>query len=216
MRRTVAEFVGAPAALAIIGLLSGGPVQAKDADEWFLQVTPFAGYRFGGSFEDKDTGQTFDLEDEPAVGVSINFPATPETEWEIYYSRQSTEIFVGGPTTESPSLDISYYHLGGTYLFDEQGASQPYFVATLGVAHYDPKSSQYRSDNFFSFAAGGGWKFFPNRRLGLRLDGRFIGTFIDSNAKIFCQSSGGATCVVNVKGDILWQFEASAGVIVRF
>jgi hypothetical protein len=182
-----------------------------------LQITPFAGIRFGGTVDGYDEfgdARQVELDDSPSLGVIVNWPSVGPTEWEVYASHQSTDYAVTPAPGDTGKLELSYLQLGGTYLFEEAGPSQPYFVATAGLTH--AKATNYGSDNYFSFAAGGGWKFFPAKRVGLRLDGRFIGTLISSNSAIFCQGSGGATCAVNVSGKVLWQFEMQAGVVFRF
>jgi len=184
-----------------------------------LQITPFAGYRLGGTFEDSETEQEYKLDNNPSYGLSINFPSKGNTEWEIYYSRQSTQVDIAGfvPSGEALDLDVEYLQLGGTYLFNETKNSVPYFVATVGATKMDPSGANTKSDTFFSFGAGGGWKYFPTKRVGLRLDGRVLGSFISSNSKIFCQSgSAGGSCAISTSGKILFQFELGAGVIFRF
>jgi hypothetical protein len=184
-----------------------------------IELTPFVGYRFGGSFEDEETEEDFDLDDDGSVGLILNFPASDFTEWEIYYSRQATSVDVAGfvDTEAKVDVDVEYLQIGGTYLFDRTKKAQPYFVATAGVAKIDPDAEGTSSETFFSFGVGGGWKFFPNSHVGLRLDGRLIGTLISSDSEIFCKSdSEGGTCAIHLKGDSLYQFEFQAGVVFRF
>ena len=114
-------------------------------------------------------------------------------------------------------LDVNYLQVGGTYLFENNGVSIPYFVATVGATYMKPDAEGTKSDTFLSFGVGGGWKFFPAKRVGLRLDGRFLGTFVDSNSKIFCGSgSSGGGCAITTTGKLLYQFELQAGVTFRF
>jgi len=192
--------------------------EAEDS-AYGIQLTPFAGYRFGGEFEDRETGETFELDDDTSYGLIFNYPYTDYTEWELYYSQQSTSVDAAGfaVTDNRFDLDVDYLQIGGTYLFEETRLAVPYFVATVGLTKIDPDFEGASSDNFLSFGVGGGWKFFPGSRIGLRLDGRFLGTFIDSDSTIFCQSGQeGGSCAVALKGDLLYQFEMQAGLIVRF
>ena len=187
--------------------------------QYRFQLTPFAGYRFGVTFEDSETEVEYELDDSPSFGLIMNFPSKGNTEWEIYYSKQSTEVDAAGfvPSENALDMDVEYLQVGGTYLFEQSKNAVPYFVATAGVAKFSPDAPNTKSDTFFSVGAGGGWKFFPSSRVGLRLDGRFIGTFVDSNSRIFCQSgSAGGECAVNVSGKLLYQFELQGGVIFRF
>jgi hypothetical protein len=195
-----------------------GAAERKD-ERYKLEITPFVGYRFGGSFDDDETDENYDLENDSSVGLIVNFPSKNNTEWEIYYSKQSTEIRTGDlfSNTKVLDMDVEYLQIGGTYLFEREKEFQPYFVATIGAARFDPSGANTSSDTFFAFSAGGGWKYFPDKRVGLRLDGRFIGTLIDSDTDIFCQTGpNGAECLVSNKSDVLWQFELQAGVVFRF
>lgn len=204
--------------LIFLSILHFSVANAEDSVNG-IQLTPFAGYRFGGEFEDKETDETFELDDDASFGLIFNYPYTDYTEWELYYSQQSTSVDAAGfaITDDRFDLDIDYLQIGGTYLFEQTSLAVPYFVATVGVTKIDPDLEGTSSDNFLSFGVGGGWKFFPASRVGLRLDGRFLGTFIDSDSDIFCQSGqAGGSCRVALKGDLLYQFEMQAGLIVRF
>ncbi len=197
-----------------------GEKKRKRARDYKVQISPFVGYRFGGSFEDDETEADYDLDNNSSVGLVVNFPAQNNTEWELYYSRQETEVKTGDlfQSTRVIDMDVQYLHIGGTYLFDRTKETQPYFVATIGAAKFEPDGPGTDSDEFFSFSIGGGYKYFPDERFGLRLDGRFLGSLIDSDSDIFCSSTpeAGGECIIQTRGDILWQFELQAGFIVRF
>ncbi len=114
------------------------------------------------------------------------------------------------------SLDVDYFQLGGTYLFDGDRV-RPYMVATAGAARYTPEPSDISAETYFAFSIGGGWKLFPSKRLGLRLEGRFYGTWLSGSGAIFCSSAPAASgCLVRASGNILWQWEMSAGASFRF
>jgi len=201
----------------VVGSFS--PAVDAQENQYRFQLTPFAGYRFGGTFEDSETEVEYELDDSPSFGLILNFPSKGNTEWEIYYSKQSTEVDVAGfvPGENALDMDVEYLQVGGTYLFEQSKNTAPYFVATAGVAKMDPDGANTKSDTFFSVGVGGGWKYFPASRVGLRLDGRFIGTFVDSNSRIFCQSgAAGGECAVSTSGKLLYQFELQGGVVFRF
>lgn len=203
----------------IIAACSFSPVVDAQEKQYRFQLTPFAGYRLGGTFEDSETEVEYELDDSPSFGLILNFPSKGNTEWEIYYSKQSTEVDVAGfvPGENALDMDVEYLQVGGTYLFEQSQNAAPYFVATAGVTKMDPGAANTKSDTFFSVGVGGGWKYFPASRVGLRLDGRFIGTFVDSNSRIFCQSgAAGGECAVSTSGKLLYQFELQGGVVFRF
>jgi hypothetical protein len=216
IRRVFGEVASLIAVFAV--LLFTLPANAAEK-QYKFQLTPFAGYRIGGTFEDEETEVEYELDNSSAFGLILNFPSRGNTEWEIYYSKQSTEVDIAGFVSGENVLDmdVEYLQIGGTYLFEQSKIAVPYFVATAGVAKMSPDGANTKSDTFFSASAGGGWKYFPASRVGLRLEGRFIGTFIDSNSRIFCQSgAAGGECAISTSGKLLYQFELQAGVIFRF
>ena len=48
-------------------------------------------------------------------------------------------------------------------------------------------------------------------RVALRIEGRGFLTILPENTTIFCVSSGGAACRVNVQGDVFGQVPAAGG-----
>jgi hypothetical protein len=90
-------------------------------------------------------------------------------------------------------------------------------VATLGASRFDPDPAGMDSETWFSFGFGGGLKFFPRSRIGLRLDTRVLGSLSDDN-QLICQTGGitGNGCTFHSSGSILWQYVVNAGMIVRF
>ena len=113
---------------------------------------------------------------------------------------------------------MHYVQGGGTYQGDGE-LVRPYLAATIGVAHFDVATDGYDSETFFSFSIGGGLQFWPNNRLGVRLEGRAFGTLVRSDSDLFCVSdpgNGTAGCAISVSGEVLWQFQAMAGVVFRF
>jgi|CXWL01.1.fsa_nt_gi opacity protein-like surface antigen len=189
-----------------------------------IEITPFAGYLFGGSFEsDEAAGSTttddVDIDDAASYGLIVNWPAEANTEWEVYLSRQSTSLETTGLfAPDEPSLadlDITYLQAGGTYYFDGERA-RPYIVATVGVSRFEPDDSGFDSENFFAFGIGGGYKLAPTSRLGLRLEGRVLGSVVSSDSGVFCRSGPAANgCLVAVSGSVVWQWEVLAGLIFR-
>lgn len=192
---------------------------AQQADSWF-EITPFAGYRFGGSFEIEDSPESYDIDDSTSFGLIINFPHRQDTRWEVFYSQQSSDAIFSGTPIDEPvyDLDVHVLQLGGTYQFEGQSAHVvPYLAATLGATYMKASADASDSDTFWSASMGLGLLISPNSRVGLRLEGRAYGTFTNSSTDLLCQSGpDGAACAVRLDGDLITQVEAFAGVVVRF
>lgn len=209
-----------PASLVLLVAL---PLAGLAADSFSprFAVTPLAGYRVSNDFPGKDD-QDVGLDEGPAFGVILSLPAEQMpsgdyTEWELYVSRQSVSV-KQVPAGVDPNLDIDITHilLGGAYI-GPGDLMRPLLSAGIGAAHLSPDGSGYDSDTVFAFGIGGGAQFFPERRIGLRLEARVLGSVIDSNNAFLCASGAeGGACAFRSQGDVLWQWEVSAGLVARF
>lgn len=215
-----------PGRLALLIALLGTVPSAVAMDEagvYRFSVTPVVGYRMGGDIEDDDeNGEDLSLGDDSMFGIIVNAPyqsvgGDAYTEWEFYYSHQSVGVD-DAPAGVDPSLelDIDYFLLGGTYVGPGESV-RPYLAAGIGAASLNPDDSGYDSDTVFAFSLAGGGQFAPAKRIGLRLEGRVLGAVLDSDSALFCRSNqSGGTCAFRASGDVLWQWEVSAGATFRF
>jgi opacity protein-like surface antigen len=194
-------------------LLSSLLFPAAAAAEWGLEVTPFAGYTIGGSFEDNTTGASLDVKEGGSFGLVLGVPDTPETQYELFYGFQRTKVTGGGTFGGETlfDLDIHYLHLGGTYLFPAEKV-RPFISGGLGATHFVPSGSGMNSKTYFSVSLGGGAKIPISDHVGLRLEARGFMTILPNSTEIFCVSSGGAACAVKVQGDVLGQLLLLAGI----
>ena len=170
--------------------------------------------QFGGSFEDEETGQDYDLSGSACAGAALNINVNDISQVEFYYSHQETELEAGSPFPTSTlfDMDVDYYHLGGTVLInDEQW--QPFVVGTVGATHLSPEPSSIGSLTRFSVGFGGGVRYFPTKHLGLYVAGRGFFTFIDSDTHITVESG---TTTVQIRANGLWQGLVHAGLIFHF
>jgi opacity protein-like surface antigen len=145
----------------------------------------------------------------------LDFKQSDVSQIELYYSRQATRLSkTGSPFTGTPlfDLDIDYIHIGGTALMGE-GKLKPFVVGTLGVTYMSPKGEGLDSATKFSLSLGGGAKILLTDHIGLRLEGRWFGTFFDGSGQAFCSSG---QCLIKVQGDVFSQFVANAGIIFAF
>jgi hypothetical protein len=95
--------------------------------------------------------------------------------------------------------------------------ARPFLAATVGATRFDPDPLTFDSENFFSFSIGAGWQVQPSARLGLRLEGRLLGTFLHSDTELFCATGPDENiCAIAADSDMFWQFQTSLGVILRF
>lgn len=192
---------------AILALLLLFPLAAVAA----VEITPMAGYRFGGNLEDQD-GVNVDLESGASGAIAIDFDYERNSQIELFWSRQKSTIG-DNPGFPRFDLDIDYFHLGGTVLFPDEFDFVPYGAGGVGVTVFTPDSPGFDTETRFSVSVGGGIKYFPFEHVGLRLEGRGYVTWFPESGALYCSDN---TCTAYLEGDALLQFEGLAGVIVRF
>lgn len=190
-------------------------VQAQQSS---LEITPFVGYRFGGTFENEDQTAKYEMEDSESIGLLVNLPHRINTQWEILYSYQgSTARYTGDPGPDPlVDADIHVLQLGGTY----QGVGEkarPYLAATIGGTHIRTNSTGTRDDTFFSGSIGVGMMFLPSSRVGIRVEARAYGTLVSSSSELFCSTGPDENlCAIRIDGKLLSQVETFAGITFRF
>jgi hypothetical protein len=193
-------------------------VVAQVADPRF-EITPLAAWRVGGQFSDTESDVRLEVRESAAWGLTVNGKVKSNTEWEVLYSRQQTDVDIaelGGDGAALLDMNIDYLQVGGTYLFDGEKA-RPFIAMTVGASRFDPNFDGSSAKTFFSGSLGAGVKLQLGRRIGLRLEARGFGTLVDNDSRLFCGSSpAGGGCLIIAEGKVLWQTEARAGIAFQF
>jgi opacity protein-like surface antigen len=196
------------AALLIIALI---PSTAKAGE---TDIVLFTGLRGGGEFEDIDTGDELKLKETQTFGIVIDKQMKNGKRYEFYYSHQPSELTSSDPSTGALfDVDIDYLHFGGKHYINKEDGT--FIVGTIGATHFSPKTAGLSDETKFSLGFGGGIEFMGTKNIGLRLEGRVFGNFLDSSGAIFCGGSSGG-CTIITTSSVLWQLELNVGLIIRF
>jgi opacity protein-like surface antigen len=187
-----------PAALFLFSLLFA-PVCFAQVRSGTVEISPFAGYLFGGRFE-RGTLAIFDsrvdVDDHATYGARLGWNVTRNVELEAQVSRTETafvtpgshELF-GTSGRRLGDLTIDYLLGYGTFNFGH-GRTVPYVTLGMGAARFDadvcrdvvtiPESPCVNPDRDtrFTASAGAGVKIFATRHFGFRFDGRYYGTLL--------------------------------------
>lgn len=188
------------------------------AEENRYELTPFGGLRTGGTFNIEDSDASYKLDDSGSFGLLFNVRQSPDTQWEVLYSRQQTDALLRDSSSTASSVDttLHVFQIGGTY----QGAGEklrPYVAMTLGGTHIRTSASEARSDTFFSGSLGLGVNMLPTNRIGVRLEARAYGTLTQSSTDLFCSTGpDNNVCAIRIDGTVLSQVELFAGLVFRF
>ncbi|MEW8508682.1 MAG: outer membrane beta-barrel protein [Candidatus Thiodiazotropha sp.] len=181
-----------------------------------LEFAPFAGQRFGGSFELDSDYSRMDVDNSNDWGFTISQAASDTTRYEFLYSHQDSSLADTTDPDNAFDLDIHYVHLGGTVdvhtLNYRKEKITPYITGGLGMTIMNPSHRGYEDETRFSLSVGGGLKWYPTERLGIRFEMRGYSTLIDSNETLFCD----AGCSLQIEGDAFPQFETNLGLIFSF
>ena len=156
-----------------------------------VEISPFAGYLFGGDFP-RGTNALFDnrvdVDDHLTYGARLGWNITSKVELEAQASRTETRFVTPGrhvlfsPDTGKRlgDLEIDYFLGYGTFNFGH-GRVVPYVTLGAGAARLDPDvcrgaprpCQNASTDTRFTASLGAGLKVFANRHFGFRFDGRY-------------------------------------------
>jgi hypothetical protein len=191
------------------------PAYSAEADSKFnrFEITPFAGYAFGGEFENPTDGAERDLDEATSVGLIVDIAADRWRHYEFLFADIDSEV--GGGATKF-DMGVQYLHVGGIVSYQDAERVIPYFGLTIGATRFSPKDAGLDDETKLSFSAGGGIRVPITDHFGVRFDARAFLTVLDSDEDIFCKSSGGATCAIRAKSDTFLQYLASLGVTFAF
>jgi hypothetical protein len=175
--------------------------------------TLYGGWRFGGQFDEANTGTTVELRDDASVGLTLDFELDGQRELQLAYARQSTELEppTSATLTGRLPLRLESLHVGGTYYGEDLGRGW-YAIGGLGITRLTPSLRGYDSETKPSAHVGFGYLLPLGRNVGLRAEARVHAVLLDSSGALFC--SGG--CVVALEGDALVQGDLLLGVSARF
>ena len=182
-----------------------------------FELTPFGGYRWGGTiWADRSNlfGVDADVASNGDYGVNLGIPiGISDMKFELMMNRQDTALQVAGglfdPDERLADMQITYYHVGLMIPLTTGYSSSPFIVLSSGIANLKPDVRGVTSDNRFSASAGIGVKVPINRNLGLRVEGRgyftSLGEYDDRCNR--CDSEYGRD---------LYQGEANVGLVISF
>jgi hypothetical protein len=208
------------AALGLVTTLASLTATATESDDEAApplkySMSPFAGYRFGGRLTLADTNTALDARNHMSYGVALDVATDTETQYELFYSRQSTSLSAPSPTPSNTVIE--YLHVGGTVNIGESPRFQPYFIGTLGATRFSPDSPAGNDRIYFSGSLGGGLRVPLNSHLALRLEARGFATFFSSHTAVFCRSGqAGGVCLIHGSGSTFFQGDALAGLSYTF
>jgi hypothetical protein len=195
--------------LTICLLCAASPTVGTASDG--LEFVPFVGYRLGGSILHELSPAPLELDERENWGFSLMASPDASTRYEFLYSHQGTRLSDMTDPLDAFDLDVHYLHLGGTVDLPHEDLV-PFFSGGIDMAHLSPGRAGYSNETRLSLSLGGGLKWTPNDRFGIRFELRGYGTLGDSGEGLLCDSD----CEQGLKSYLFPQFETNLGLIYRF
>lgn len=174
-----------------------------------FEITPFIGYQFGGDVSTfyQNQYQDVSIDSSENFGLMLNLGLSEMIQLELLYNTQDTTANAQR-FDDSLGLNIDYWQLSMLWGFSPESQINPYVVFGIGGTWLRPDG--FDSTSKFSGNIGGGVKIFFSDSIGVRLEGRFYGTYINSTTSycdpFWCYGYNNS----------LYQFDVSAGLIIRF
>ncbi|HKF42120.1 MAG TPA: outer membrane beta-barrel protein [Thermoanaerobaculia bacterium] len=164
-----------------------------------VEISPFGGWMFGGSFPAGSTdlfNQKVDVQDEAIYGGRVGWNFTNLFEFEAFYAHSGThfvstrdDVLFAPSGTKLGDLSIDYALGLMTLNFGRNPYVTPFVSFGMGAAHLDPDVCKVRNPPCsnpnaewrYTTTIGGGVKTFFTRHFGMRFDGRYYGTLLNTD-----------------------------------
>jgi hypothetical protein len=209
-------------ALALGILFTTAPAVAQSLELQGLEVTPFIGGRFGGTFDVQPAGfaeTRASLKDSVSygVGAGVRFDdfSLIEFRWTRASSALRLDTGVAINPLAAPTVDVTLNQFHGDFSrefpLDEVHAIRPFIMASVGATHLASASNGFTR---FSFGIGTGLKVSVTPKLGIRVEARWLPIWVQPEVSTFACGFGG--CVAVLSGRLTQQFEVTAGPVFRF
>jgi len=188
-----------------------------------VEITPFAGYMFGG--KTKFIQGEINFRDNPSFGIVLGIPVERVGSVEVFWSHMDTRAEWRPYKQYLPEFDpadydvsIDYFQVGGLREGDlGTGIVKGFGSLTLGAAYLNVKDPGVGDVWRFAATLGGGIKIYPTNRIGIRLQGRLLMPMYWGSAGFYAGiGTGGGSAGISVNTyTLLLQGDLTAGLIIR-
>lgn len=201
--------------IVILVLALCAPVAAwAQAGGTGIELIPFGGYRMGGGMSSITGISKFDTQDTYSIGGALDKPLSTSSAVEVYWGHFKGDIdatFVGGLKATSQLTRDDIMLNGIWYAYRAVPSTRPYFTAGLGASVISTTGGN--STTRFAWNVGAGVRHEIGQKLGIRLDGRWIPTWVTTGSSPYCYPYYG--CYTMSTGEFYDQFEVSLGLVLK-
>jgi opacity protein-like surface antigen len=202
-------------------LAAAAPARAQYVEIQRIEVTPFIGIRFGGTFDiqtDALSRTQATLKDASSYGVAAGVRFDDFSLIEFRWTQATTSLQFASPFralgASIGDVRMDQFHADFTreFVIPEVKGLRSFLMGSVGATHLATASDGFTR---FSFGLGAGLKQFLGSRFAIRAEARWLPILVDPEVGSF--ACGGASgCLVVLTGHLTEQFEMSIGPVVRF
>jgi hypothetical protein len=180
-----------------------------------VEITPFGGYRVGGSIAEVSSAEVVDDDGGPSLGVIVDIVfggLSDGLKVEGVFSRERTDLAVRTGIFDPPGsvhVEVDQILVGGIQDLTD-GRVRPFLSGLFGITRYAAAGD---NEVRFAVGVGTGLKLYATRNIGLRLDARGYMTVIDLGGSGIC---GGIGCAIRFNVSPAFQGDFTAGLLVAF
>lgn len=180
-----------------------------------VELIPFGGYRWSGGISSLTGVDEFNVKDAAAFGACLDFNMAYNSAAELYWSHwsgdwEATTVLGGNKRTGEFSRDDIM--LAGIWYATRSGAvARPYFTAGLGASIF--YADNVETVGRFAWDIGAGVRKDINEKLGLRVDFRWVPTWVTTGTSTWCDPYWG--CYPASTGEFFDQWELTGGLIIK-
>jgi hypothetical protein len=204
-------------------LTAATPARAQYVQIQSVEVTPFIGVRFGGTFELQPEGAApigASLRDAQSSGLSggvrFNDLSLVEFRWTQSISSLRFGYPFGSVGQSLGDVTLNQFHADFTQEWDiyEVKGLRSYLTGSVGATHI---SATRESFTRFSFGLSAGLKQFIGSHLAIRAEAGWLPIWVAPEVGAFaCGTIGVGGCFVVLDGTLMQQYEMSIGPVIRF
>jgi len=188
-----------------------------------VEVTPFVGARFGGTFDVQTEQRVLSevsLKDASSYGFSagVRFDDFSLIEFRWTRSISTLQVAAASPAliVSSGDITLNQFHADFTreFVIPEVKGLRSFLTGSVGATHIGSTSDGFTR---FSFGLGTGLKQFVGSRFAIRAEASWLPILVDPEVSTFACGTGPiGGCLVVLNGRLTQQFEVSVGPVVRF
>jgi parvulin-like peptidyl-prolyl isomerase len=201
------------------------PAATKASRDSAVEITPTAGWRFGGRTAQPSTAtvETVKIRDSLSWGATIEIPIASRGAIEALWSHQNSELRASFSASAAAGLDPKLAHLnsdtlqlGGLWQSgDADSRARLFFDVLFGLTLLTP-SPELPALKRFSASVGGGVKYYFADHFGLRLGGRWLAVYVNPAEGAYESCSGTTGCTTYYGTKVVSQGDGYGGLILRF